>query len=371
MKALSIAFGFILLGALPVSSQTIGQGELQAIIDETHAEFELVALGAAIAQLDEPVVVAVAGRTRKGGQTPVQPENAWHIGSNTKALTALLYGRLVEDGRAQWGASVADLFSGSVEAIDPAWNDVVIEDLFAHRAGVGQLGPAWLIARHADARPVQEQRLATVEKLLQAPPRKPVGEFEYSNLNYIVAGAALEQIVGTSWETAMDDHVFSPGGQIGPDGWGVGAPPSGPEGHKRNLFGFKQAVGRGAGADNPPALGPAGTLHAPLASHARLLLEFIDPDSALITPGMRARLLEPWPDETANYAMGWGIADDPVAGKIYAHAGSNTFWLSRAVLVPEHGAVIVVNTNEFSNASRAATDAVIASVSERLAGEEQ
>ncbi|MEQ9315371.1 MAG: hypothetical protein RLN72_05920, partial [Henriciella sp.] len=83
MKALSIAFGFILLGVLPVSSQTIGQGELQAIVDEAHAEFELVALGAAVVKLDEPVVAAVAGTTRKGSQTPVQPVDAWHIGSNT------------------------------------------------------------------------------------------------------------------------------------------------------------------------------------------------------------------------------------------------------------------------------------------------
>jgi hypothetical protein len=30
------------------------------------------------------------------------------------------------------------------------------------------------------------------------------------------------------------------------------------------------------------------------------------------------------------------------------HAGSNTVWLSQVVLVPDHGAVIIVNTNQYS-----------------------
>ena len=36
-------------------------------------------------------------------------EDKWHLGSNTKAMTAALFGRLVDQGRARWGARVVDL----------------------------------------------------------------------------------------------------------------------------------------------------------------------------------------------------------------------------------------------------------------------
>ncbi|MGB3624933.1 MAG: serine hydrolase domain-containing protein [Henriciella sp.] len=368
MKALSLVFSFLFLAAQAASAQQLDQEWLQSTVDEAFSEYEPVALGAAVARLEGGVIVAVAGMTRKGSDAPAEPDQAWHIGSNTKALTALLYARLVDAGEADWGASVADLFEGHVETIDPAWTDITIEDLFAHRSGVGQLGPGWLIARHADSKSLPQQRLETVERLLDAPPPSPTGAFEYSNLNYIVAGAAIELITGTSWRQAMKDYVFEVEGSDWSDGWGTGAPQTGLQGHRRNLFGFKQSVGRGGGADNPGALGPAGTLHVPLETHARLLLEFVDPASRLITPAMRTRLFAPWPDETAVYAMGWGVQDDAVAGRVYAHAGSNTAWLSRAVLLPEFDAVIVVNSNEFTDASRAATDAVVTSVSQKLAG---
>lgn len=367
MKALGILLSLLLLAAQPVSAQTINQDWLQAVIDGAYAERETVAIGAALARLDEPVLVAVAGTTRKGNDTPAEPGDAWHIGSNTKALTALLYARLVEAGEAEWGASVADLFAGHVETVDPSWRDVTIEDLFAHRSGVGQLGPVWLLSRGGDTSPLTEQRLDTVANVLKSPPKEAVGEFEYSNLNYVIAGSAIELITGESWEDAIATHVFEIDGSEWSQGWGTGAPQTGLQGHRRNLFGFKQSVGRGSGADNPAALGPAGTLHAPLGSHARLLLEFIDTDSVLVTDEMRDHLLAPWPDEEAGYAMGWGVYEDAIAGRVYIHNGSNTMWFSRAVLMPSLDAVIVVNANEFSEEARKTADEIVAKVAAELA----
>jgi CubicO group peptidase (beta-lactamase class C family) len=318
-----------------------------------------VALGASVAGKRQPVVTAVSGHISRKSSQPVSPQDAWHIGSNTKALTALLYARLVEDEAVDWGTSAGTLFSGAVETIDPAWQSVSVEDLFAHRSGAGDIGAIWLISRHADDAPAADQRLETVRARLSAPPPGTPGEFSYSNLNYIIAGAAIEIITGMSWEDAMREYVLEVPDSNWSPGWGVGPPQSGLLGHKRNLFGVLGPSGRGAGADNPVALGPAGTLHAPLESHARLLLEFLDEESRLVSPAMREKLLEPWPDENAGYAMGWGVSSRKGLGTIYAHRGSNTMWLSHAELIPSRDAVFVVNTNAFTNGSREAVSELV------------
>lgn len=246
--------------------------------------------------------------------------------------------------------------------MDPGWNAITVEDLFAHRSGAGQVGPLWLISRHNDNAAVPAQRLATVRNRLTEPPRSTPGEFEYSNLNYIIAGAAIEQMLGMSWEEAMTAHVFGAQDNAWSEGWGFGPPLDSLQGHKRGMFGGLSKAGRGAGADNPKALGPAGTLHAPLASHARLLLEFVDEDSTFITPEMRSHLLAPWPEESADYAMGWGLLDHETAGQLYLHNGSNTMWLSRVALIPSHNAVVIVNASEFTDASQEGTDALLNSL---------
>ncbi|RIJ27473.1 serine hydrolase domain-containing protein [Henriciella algicola] len=364
-KLAAIAGALSLLSASALAAP-VTQDWLDEQVAQIHEEYGLIALGAGVLEVGDEPVIAVAGTESSKSDTPVTKDAAWHIGSNTKALTALLYARLVEHGHAEWGASVASLFEGQASSIDPAWTDVTIEDLFAHRSGAGQVGPVWLLSRASDDSPMTEQRLETVLSRLVEPPPGEIGAFEYSNLNYIVAGSAIEVITGQSWEDAIREMVFEADGSDWTDGWGFGAPRSGPLGHN-TVFGFKVSAGRGSGADNPPALGPAGTAHATIDSHLRLLASFIDEESDLMTEGTRRKLLAPWPDDDADYAMGWGIGSRDELGRIYAHRGSNTMWLSHVELVPQEDTVLIVNTNLYTDASSEAVGALVSAIEARLA----
>ncbi|MEE2878304.1 MAG: serine hydrolase [Pseudomonadota bacterium] len=358
MIRLGLAF-LVLAASFHASAEPIDEDWLQEKTEAAHSAGDLIALGAAVVTSGAQPIVAVTGEAAKGAGTPARDDDAWHVGSNTKALTALLYGKLVENGHAEWGASMPTLFPEFSDEMPSEWKQVTIEDLFAHRSGAGQVGTLWLLSRHNDSRPMHEQRLETVRKRLTSELPGEYGAFEYSNLNYIIAGAAIEQITGMSWEDAFREYILEEGEAEWADGWGFGAPPEGIQGHKRGMFGGQKSVGTGQGADNPQALGPAGTAHAPLASHARLLLEFVNEDSSFITPVLRENLLAPWPDGNANYAMGWGILDDPDVGRIYLHNGSNTMWLSRVALVPSREAVVIVNTNAFNDAAAEATQKLL------------
>lgn len=351
------------------SSEPTYASPLMERVATTRAEYELVALGAVIASQDGIIDHAVDGVRARNTADPVQITDKWHLGSNTKALTALLYGQLVERDLAAWGATLPELFPELGETIDPAWQSVTIEDLFAHRTGMKQLGGFWLNARRNDDRTVVEQRRIEAHRTLTAPPSKEVGVFDYNNLNYIIAGAAIENILARdaelpkSWEAAMQSLLFdalsSPEHQLG---FGFGPPPTGIEGHRTLFGGFPTAVGRGKSADNPLALGPAGTLHATLDAHAMLAREFLRSDSELIPAYLRDHLWTPYPDAESGYAMGWGVFDHDEFGRVYQHAGSNTMWYSLIVIAPDLDRLVIVNANQFSDGARTAADQIARSL---------
>ncbi|MEO1642425.1 MAG: serine hydrolase domain-containing protein [Pseudomonadota bacterium] len=334
--------------------------DLQATLDQARADNNIVGMGVIVMHADGTYDLAVSGERIKGSGDLIQPDDAWHIGSNTKSMTALLYGRLVEDGLAEWGATIPELFPDYADRIDPAWSNITIEDLFAHRSGVSQLGGFWFMSKQADTRPLSEQRLETTLNYLTKPLAKQVGKYEYNNLGYIVAGTAIEGLLTNemgrqvTWEEAMDMYVFS---QVPSEGasmnWGFGPPQTGIEGH-RGVLGtsmFMSGVGKDTTADNPAALGPAGTVHASLLSHALLSREYLRDESPLIPANMREKLFAPYPesDTDASYGMGWGIRQSDHYGTYYSHAGSNTMWYSDIRILPDDDLVIIINSNQFGD----------------------
>lgn len=355
---------------------------LRGWVQSARAEHKVIALGAVVASRDGILEVAVDGVRAHNTDDAVQVTDRWHLGSNTKALTALLYAQMVQQDLAAWDMPVSDLFPEFSDEIDPSWHDITIEDLFAHRSGLQQMGGGWLNARHRDERPIAEQRLEVARLVLSKPPSQDPHEFNYNNLNYIVAGAAIENIVRTqddlpdtwpdtlpeTWEAAMQVMLFDRlASETDRSGFGFGPPQEGLQGHRITLGTFTNAMGRGKNADNPMVLGPAGTLNATLQAHAQLALEFLKDDSALIPLSMREKLFTPHPDVDSDYAMGWGIYDDPKYGRLYLHSGSNTMWYSRIIIAPDLDRVIIVNANQFSDAAQAAVrDVTVAAFDEAL-----
>lgn len=328
--------------------------ELQDLLGATLAQSGAPGIAAALINRDGVVFEAARGVRRLGDADAVTVGDPWHIGSDTKAMTAVLYARLVEAGRARWGALLPDLFPDLAAEMKPAWSGIAIEQLLSHRSGIDEVGVTWLLARRNDSRPLTEQRTETARSMLGRPPAGEPGTFQYSNANYIIAGAAIERITGGAWENAIRTHVFEP---LGIARAGFGPPPGdAPQGHRADLFSQLKPVGVGPGADNPPALAPAGTVHLPLADWAKFVAVFLDPDQTFLSADSLARLTTP--PQGADYALGWGVLDDPEAGRILTHAGSNTMWYAQVIAAPERGTAILVATNCAGDAGPTAVGAV-------------
>lgn len=332
-------------GAIPVPLPFGGKRkpavDLGAIVRETGAP----GLAAAVVTRKGFDFRGAAGRRRADRPDPAGEDDPWHLGANTKAMTAALYARYVEAGRAAWGARLPRLFPDL--KLHEAWGEVRIDDLLAHRSGVtdtGVIDAEFLTSARTARLAPREQRTDVARVLLAEPPMRPPGGFEYANLNYVLAGAALERIANRPWEGAITRDLFRPAG-MQRAGFG---PPTGavPWGHQR-AEGRLLPVDPGAIADNPPVLAPAGEVNAPLEDYARFLRLFLSEGGGLLKPESLTRLARPWSGGDGQYGMGWqvfssrGWADGPVL----ASEGSNGLWHASAQVAPARSLAIVACAN--------------------------
>jgi CubicO group peptidase (beta-lactamase class C family) len=326
------------------------------------------ALGYAVIGAKGVTRLEVAGRRRADSADLAVADDLWHIGSNTEAMTAALYARLAESGKAAWGVGLGFIFPDI--HIDPAWSDVTIDEFLAHRAGasdVGLIDEGWLLNVHADKRPLPEQRTALVARLLVRPPQGQRHDYEYASVDYVVAGAAIERFSGVSWEEAMSANVFEP---LGMSAAGFGAP-TGESlwGHEVGPGGELAAVDPQKGvADNPKVLAPGGQVHVSLEDYARFIGVFLKNGGGFLKPESLMRLARPKDAFMEGDALGWRVT--PVKawadGPVLAHEGSNTLWRALAEVAPARALGLVVVTNAGGEAGARA----VQMMSARLLSEE-
>ncbi len=294
--------------------------------------------------------IGVAGVRAISSDVPVTPDDLWHIGSDTKAMTATLVARLVESGAISWDDTIGERLGAVIENIDPAYADQDFRHLLSHRAGlpanIGMVDMVRFQMEGVAGRPLPQQRLDYAGRMLRmAPAAEAQSEFLYSNAGYVIVGAMLEQTTGESWETLITREVFEP---LAMASAGFGPPGSTavidqPRGHRSGLFGALTAVPPGPRADNPPVLGPAGTVHVSLTDLGRYLGAHMagdrrEPNDYLTADSWQTLHTPPF---GGNYALGWGVRD----GRLL-HAGSNTMWFVQIVMEPESDRAVVIAFND-------------------------
>lgn len=317
-----------------------------------------VALSGILTDASSTLKLVTEGVRYRGSEVSIGAADLWHIGSNTKAMTAVLYARLAEKGVVSWGLTVQELFPGLM--IHEGWNGMTVEQLMSHAGGLtdaGLLGARQLIKSELDERPLSEQRLALTARALAHPPKGNRAKFTYSNANYIVLGSAIEQHTSSTWEAAIQAEVFVP---LGMTSAGFGSPVGmTPFGHRPSWIPWKGGipVPPGPAADNPPFMRPAGGIHLRLEDYAKFLRLFLGGEGSFLRAETLKKLVTT--ADRTTYALGW-IVDDLAwaGGRTLLHDGSNTLWYATALVVPGKGLASVAVANEGSKIAAHATHAL-------------
>lgn len=354
--------------------QAAVQDDVSAMLESIRARHGVPALAGAIVTEAGVRAIGVAGVRRAGDSTAAEAGDAWHLGSCTKAMTATLIARLVERGVMSWETTPADALPGLREEMDAAWGGVSVAELLAHRGGVsGEIeGKLWQQLWEHRGSAEQARRQLARAVLSRPPAYKPGTATVYSNAGYAMAGHMAETMAGESWEALMQREVFEP---LGMAGMGFGAPGSAgrvdqPRGHDAR----GRPIEPGPNADNPPAIGPAGRVHGPLASWSKFVAAHLRGargevvqdihGKVYLTQASFDRLHGGLRGEGAP-ALGWLVAARDWArgdaatdrGVVLTHAGSNTMWFAVVWMAPERGFAVVSTANQGGDRAARACDA--------------
>ncbi len=295
----------------------------------------------------DSLAIDAVGVTRRGGDEPVSVDDQWHIGSCAKSVTAALYARLVEQGRASWGTPLPELFPDLTDRIHSGWTDRSIDDVLHCRSGMrANLSLRAMRAGWSDDRPLTEQRTdAVVAGLAEAP--GPKGKFVYSNLGYITAGAAIDRLAGVPYESALEREIIAP---LGISSLGFG-PPDRIWGHgpRLQLGGLCLFRGRPADpgrprSDNPAVLSSAGTLHVGVGDWARFFRLFMTGGGGLLESSSIEHLLRVPEGKGQPMSMGWSRAS--FDGASFGVQGSNARWVATGLLDESRERASLVVTND-------------------------
>lgn len=133
-------------------------------------------------------------------------DDRFHLGSNTKAMTAFIIAKYVEKRYLRWDTKFFELFPKWKKGSRKEYDDITLEELLSHRAniqpfqGFGDPNIPDFNGNSQQKRQKFGQFVLTLEpvKLLEN------GTFVYSNAGYTLASLMVEKVTGKSWEELVD-----------------------------------------------------------------------------------------------------------------------------------------------------------------------
>jgi CubicO group peptidase (beta-lactamase class C family) len=169
-----------------------------------------------VARVDSADAIELAkayGLAHRGYDIPNEVDTRFAIASGTKGLTALTVVSLIQEGMLELATSARSLLGADLPLVG---DDVTVEQLLAHRSGIGdyldedsELDPADYLMQV----PVHE--LATTEQYLavlggHAPKFAPGERFSYCNGGYVVLALLAERVSGIPFHELVRQRVCEP-----------------------------------------------------------------------------------------------------------------------------------------------------------------
>jgi CubicO group peptidase (beta-lactamase class C family) len=296
--------------------------------------------------------VAASGIRQVGSDAPIQVTDAVHIGSCTKAVTALLIAAAVGDGQLR--------FTTTLGALDPIWKkspwaNRTIDSLLRHEAGLPVNAKWWELSSSGGDLTSQRRDVLNPKWLSGKVPA--VGKFAYSNAGYVVLGSVIDKVYGMPYEDVVQLRIARPK-LLQSVGFGV---PSLMSGHRVTATGYAPTT-----LDNPPVMNSAGRLHLSVADWLQTATfhmasnDFLDSNVQSVLHGSRT---------DGGYAGGWIVLNRSWAtGTALTHAGSNTFWMASMWVAPKTGRAFVAVANGAGENISKGLDRIIAAMIQRSSG---
>lgn len=353
-KALLAALAF---AASAAHAQTPNE-RFDPLVDAVVARYRLPGIAVGVIEDGQVVYRRTAGELALGSGQPVTDDALFKIASNSKAMTATLLARLVQQGKLRWDDPVKRWLP-AFRMHDP-WvtEHMQVGDLLTHRSGLGEGAGDLMLWPEPNGFTRQD----IVAALAYLKPRYSFrAGYAYDNLLYVVAGEVAAAAGGAPYETLLRREVFEPLGlsrcQVGSWRRDERAPVAVP--HAQRDRGFVPLTP----ADplvRPTTMEAAGGVQCSLDDMLAWARQWLAPTAqqlAWLPQAQRDRLWTPYTpmpisaqrrawDGTRLYAYGYGWRIADVDGALtVSHTGTLSGMYSALYLLPDRrsGFVVLIN----------------------------
>ncbi len=338
--------------------------DIVKVLEQTIKEHHLVGMAAVVVRADSVAGIGSAGVRREGQSVPINVHDLFHLGSNTKAITATMIARLIEAGKLSWTTTPLDVFPEMKESIHPAFRAITLEQLFSHYAGI----PPYT---DGDAKEFKElpklkgsgakQRLKFAEWVLKHEPAVAPGtKAVYSNAGYAIAAAMAERVTGSTWEDLIVSQVVNPLGIHAIFEWPATSDKNQPWGHVETKKSLRPQNPADKDEQLPPFLLPAGGMAMSIGDYGVFLQEHLKglegkPTRLLSVETIKRLHTAPMHDK---FALGWGLQQmNGVLSSV--HAGSDGTFYAVVALQPSRDTAIAVVANSGGDRSGTGSSAAL------------
>ncbi|WP_085300167.1 serine hydrolase [Cognaticolwellia mytili] len=337
----------------------------QSVVNALEA-FQVPGIAVAIVKDNEVVLSKGFGVLKHGSKQKVNADTLFGIASNTKAMTAALLAKLVDEGKLTWQTKVIDIIPEFQLPDAYVTREFTIIDLLSHNSGLG-LGAGDLM--------IWPETTLTNQDVIKGMKHLPQvssfrSEFAYDNLMYVIAGEVIGKITGKSWQENIQSTIFDNLGMkntrakysLIPQANKNVARAHVPLDGKLNVVGGNflekfSSAGSVASSVNDMSLWLKAQLNRGQYGQdgEQELRLFSEKQSRAM---WQARTLLPVPQSATDqdkthftaYALGWFVKDYHGV-KVIQHTGGILGMVSKVVLVPEENLAMVILTNQQSGSA--------------------
>ncbi len=192
-----------------ITTISFGQMTVQ-FADSIRNAFNIPEISYAVVDSKSTIEIAALGRHNIYLQDTATLNDRFHIGSNTKAMTASIVAKYVEKGKLKWTTKFFDIFPDWKENSKVEYYNITLQDLLSHRARIqpfqGENDPAI-----PDFKGTKQEKRRTFGKFvltLNSVEIDTIHKFNYSNADYTLATLMLEKVTQKSWEQLVE-KVFN------------------------------------------------------------------------------------------------------------------------------------------------------------------
>lgn len=351
--------------ALPVPEQT---AEIESLLKKQVKDQHLVGIAAIVFRSHTIVSIGSAGVRHQGESAPLGSADLFHLGSNTKAVTAAMIARLVETGKLSWTTTALEIFPELGKTMHPAFRQITIEQLLSHHAGIPPFDTVTVtLLKNTWPKPWPKLSGSAVEQrarfaalvLKHGPAITPGTQGLYSNAGFAIAAAMAERRTGSSWEDLVTSQVLEPLGMHATFGLPMSAGRNQPWGHFETDKGFIPLPG---GVIQRPVLYmlPAGGIAMTLGDYVKFLqmnLKGLRGEDSVVLPAKTIQRLHSSAMHD-QYALGWEVSQvDGVPQS--THNGSDGSFYALVALQPSRDVGVAVVLNSAGERSWEAADELL------------